>query len=302
MNCKLPNTIKLCNKGVAVQGATDAAKAAADIVLTEPGLSTIVEGIFIARTIWVRIRNFLTYRIAATLQLLTFFFIAVFAFKPIDKMPENWESMHENGNFPDSGEWPEFFHMPVLMLILITLLNDGTLITIGYDNANPTLTPPKWNLRYLFSLAAVQAAVAMISSLILLDILLNSWEENSFMKAIGVGGISYGKVTTAIYLKVSISDFLTLFSARAGGDWFWCVTPANILLAGAMIALISSTLIAMLWPESAPDGIQTTGMAVDSRTPALVMYIWIWSLFWWIIQDASKVTFCLRSFIFSIRL
>lgn len=63
--------------------ATDAARAAADIVLTEPGLSTIVHGIVIARCIFVRIRNFVTYRIAATLQLLTFFFIAVYAFKPV---------------------------------------------------------------------------------------------------------------------------------------------------------------------------------------------------------------------------
>lgn len=63
--------------------ATDAARAAADIVLTEPGLSTIVHGIVISRCIFVRIRNFVTYRIAATLQLLVFFFIAVYAFKPV---------------------------------------------------------------------------------------------------------------------------------------------------------------------------------------------------------------------------
>lgn len=65
-------------------GATDAARAAADIVLTQPGLSTIVYGIIIARGIFCRIRNFIIYRIAATLQLLCFFFIAVFAFKPKD--------------------------------------------------------------------------------------------------------------------------------------------------------------------------------------------------------------------------
>jgi len=236
--------LKRADVGVAVHGATDAAKAAADIVLTEPGLSTIVDGILIARCIWVRIRNFLTYRIAATLQLISFFFIAIFAFKPIDYMPEHWE---EISSFPDSAEWPHFFHMPVLMLMLITLLNDGTLITIGYDNAEPTMTPPKWNLPFLFAMAAVQAGVAMVSSLILLYILLSSWEENSLLQLIGIGGISYGKVTSAIYLKVSVSDFLTLFSARAGGEWFWKVRPANILLFGAAVALTSSTLISMFW-------------------------------------------------------
>eukprot|EP00595_Chromulina_sp_UTEXLB2642_P002324 CAMPEP_0196765008 /NCGR_PEP_ID=MMETSP1095-20130614/7376_1 /TAXON_ID=96789 ORGANISM="Chromulina nebulosa, Strain UTEXLB2642" /NCGR_SAMPLE_ID=MMETSP1095 /ASSEMBLY_ACC=CAM_ASM_000446 /LENGTH=593 /DNA_ID=CAMNT_0042122131 /DNA_START=169 /DNA_END=1947 /DNA_ORIENTATION=- len=82
--------LKRADVGIAVQGATDAARAAADIVLTEPGLSTIVHGIIISRCIFARIRNFLIYRIAATLQLLCFFFIAVFWFKPIDYMPTGW--------------------------------------------------------------------------------------------------------------------------------------------------------------------------------------------------------------------
>jgi H+-transporting ATPase len=124
--------LKRADVGVAVQGATDAARAAADIVLTRPGLSTITTGIIVARKIFARIRTFLTYRIAATLQLVVFFFIAVLAFEPIKHMPSDWET---NPNFPDDFAWPEFFSMPVLMLMLITLLNDGTLIAVGYDNA-----------------------------------------------------------------------------------------------------------------------------------------------------------------------
>jgi H+-transporting ATPase len=240
--------LKRADVGVAVDGSTDAAKAAADIVLTQPGLSTIVDGILLSRCIWVRIRNFLTYRIAATLQLIMFFFIAVFMFKPVDYMPSNWQTL--NG-FPDSTEWPPFFHMPVLMLMLITLLNDGTLITIGYDIAKPHPTPPRWNLKFLFATSFVMSFIAMISSLILLYILLSSWQENSFLKQLGVGGISYGKVTTSIYLKVSISDFLTLFSSRVGDDWFWKVPPARVLFAGACVALTSSTLISMFWPRYA---------------------------------------------------
>merc|ERR1711865_1000676 len=119
--------LKRADVGIAVFGATDAAKAAADIVLTEPGLSTIVEGILVARRIWCRVRSFLTYRIAATLQLLTFFFLAVFLYRPNEYMPADWKN---KADFTDTTEWPPFFHMPVLMLMLITLLNDGTLITI----------------------------------------------------------------------------------------------------------------------------------------------------------------------------
>merc|ERR1711907_713120 len=279
--------LKRADVGIAVFGATDAAKAAADIVLTEPGLSTIVEGILISRRIWCRVRSFLTYRIAATLQLLCFFFIAVFAYRPNEYMPKDWKNDPE---FMDTQEWPPFFHMPVLMLMLITLLNDGTLITIGYDYAVAPKTPPKWNLPFLFSMAFVQSFVAMISSVNLLHILLHSWDENSMMRQLGLGGISYGKITSSIYLKVSVSDFLTLFSARAGGDWFFMVRPAKILMVGACIALTSSTTIAMFWPLSMPDNIETEGL-VRSPPYTLEAFVWAWSLSWWLAEDAAKV-FC----------
>merc|ERR1711959_744565 len=279
--------LKRADVGIAVFGATDAAKAASDIVLTQPGLSTIVDGIFISRRIWCRVRSFLTYRIAATLQLLCFFFISVFAYRPNEYMPKDWQ---KDPSFMDTKEWPPFFHMPVLMLMLITLLNDGTLITIGYDYAVAPKTPPQWNLRFLFSMAFVQSFVAMISSVNLLHILLHSWDENSWMRQLGIGGISYGKITSSIYLKVSVSDFLTLFSARAGGDWLFMVRPAKILLVGAFIALSSSTMIAMFWPLSYPDQIETEGL-VRSPPYTLEAFVWAWSLSWWLAEDAAKV-FC----------
>merc|ERR1711937_553660 len=277
--------LKRADVGIAVFGATDAANAAADIVLTTPGLSTIVEGILISRRIWCRVRSFLTYRIAATLQLLCFFFFAVFLYRPNEYMPKHWQKDPE---FMDTVEWPPFFHMPVLMLMLITLLNDGTLITIGYDYAVAPETPPIWNLPFLFSMAFVQAFVAMISSVNLLYILLHSWDQGSMMRQLGLGGISYGKITSSVYLKVSVSDFLTLFSARAGGDWFFMVKPAKILLCGAMVALSCSTCFAMFWPKSYPDGIQTEGL-VESPPYMLEVFVWSWSLSWWLAEDAAKV-------------
>ena len=136
--------LKRADVGVAVQGSTDAARAAADIVLTKPGLSTIVTAIVVARTVFGRMvrtslssstqptqpfiplahsssfepppsppsnppthppthpiqTSFITYRIAATLQLLVFFFIAVLTMHPIDYAPAG-----------ATEEWPAFFHM-----------------------------------------------------------------------------------------------------------------------------------------------------------------------------------------------
>jgi H+-transporting ATPase len=277
--------LKRADVGVAVQGATDAARAAADIVLTQPGLSTIVNGILISRRIFVRISNFLTYRIAATLQLLVFFFIAVFAFKPIEYMPHDWET---NTDFPDDKEWPNFFKMPVLMLMLITLLNDGTLIAIGYDNAEARMVPEKWNLPVLYTISAVLATVSCVSSLLLLYLSLASWEPHNVFQAFGIGGLSYGQITTSIYLKVSISDFLTLFSARTGPNWFWTTAPAPILLGAACLALTASTVLAITWPHTEPDNVPTEGLG--RRQPyELPIYIWIYCVVWWFVQDAAKV-------------
>jgi H+-transporting ATPase len=262
-----------------VQGATDAARAAADIVLTQPGLSTIVDGIIIARCIFVRIRNFITYRVAATLQLLIFFFIAVLSLRPKDFEPEN-----PPADYPDNDhEWPNFFKMPVLMLMLITVLNDGTLISIGYDHAIPSKIPERWNLRVLFFIGSVLAIVAMCSSILLLYLCLDSWSDNSALRALGVDGLSYGQVTTAIYLKVSVSDFLTLFSARTGENWFWESAPSKALFGAASVALTLSTIIACSWPSSSPDEIYSLGLS--RRKPyELPVYIWIYCLVWWIIQ------------------
>jgi H+-transporting ATPase len=270
--------LKRADIGIAVQGSTDAARAAADIVLTEPGLSTIIHGILIARCIFARIRNFITYRIAATLQLLLFFFIAIFAFRPVDYEPED----------QDDHYWPNFFHMPVIMLMLITLLNDGTLIAIGYDNVQPQSTPTVWNLRVLFTVGTVLAAVACASSLLLLYLSLDSWRDDSIYGMIGLGGISYGQVTTSIFLKVAVSDFLTLFSARAGEEWFWSSRPAPVLLGAGAVALSMSTIVACEWPRSKPDGIPTLGL--EKRYPYMLpIYIWAYCIVWWLIQDAAKV-------------
>eukprot|EP00977_Amphora_coffeiformis_P013851 scaffold3763_cov165-Amphora_coffeaeformis.AAC.2 len=270
--------LKRADIGIAVAGATDAARAAADIVLTQEGLSTIIHGIEIAREIFQRINNFITYRVAATLQLLLFFFIATFAFHPIDY-----------DDPPDDirdSEWPEFFHVPVLMLMLITLLNDGTLITIAYDNAKANGTPDKWNLPALFLASSVLGLVSCVSSLILLHFVLDSWNPDGLFQSLGMSGVQYGQIITSIYLKVSVSDFLTLFSARTGQKFFWQVHPAGILLVGGFIALLLSSILALEWPKSTSDDIAVEGLHSDV---GLFCFVWIYCLIFWFIQDGLKV-------------
>jgi H+-transporting ATPase len=272
--------LKRADIGIAVAGSTDAARAAADIVLTEPGLGTIIHGIVIAREIFGRISNFITYRIAATLQLLLFFFISIFVFHPSDYHQQ------EPADLGNWTPWPEFFHMPVLMLMLITLLNDGTLITIAYDYASASSTPNKWNLPALFLTSSVLGAVSCGSSLLLLYFLLDSWNPDGFLQKVGMEEVQYGQVITAIYLKVSVSDFLTLFSARTGSKFFFQVKPAPILLAGGVIALTLSSVLALFWPASEPDGIPVEGLHSNA---GIFVFVWIFCLLFWILQDGLKV-------------
>jgi H+-transporting ATPase len=91
------------------------------------------------------------------------------------------------------------------MLMLITLLNDGTMIAIGYDNVKPRATPEKWNLPALFLISGTMATVACFSSLLLLYFCLDSWTPHHVFQHWGVGGMSYGQIITTMYLKISVS-------------------------------------------------------------------------------------------------
>lgn len=273
--------LKRADVGVAVHGATDAARAAADMVLTEPGLSVIVDAMLIARGVFQRMQSFLTYRVSATLQLVTFFFIGLFALPP--------------NKYGVSGD-AEFFHLPVLMFMLITLLNDGTLMAIGYDNVVPHLRPMKWNLPALFFVSAVLAAVACVSSLLLLWMTLDGhYQNNSWWMSLGLPRLRYEQIVSCIYLKISISDFLTLFASRTGPKPFFAFAPSKVLFFGAVGSLTISTLVAAFWPRSAPDGIKTLGMwyadgdEAEYKFRLMPLFVWAYCIVWWFIQDGIKV-------------
>mmetsp|Transcript_39283 Transcript_39283/g.111218 ORF Transcript_39283/g.111218 Transcript_39283/m.111218 type:complete len:1040 (+) Transcript_39283:189-3308(+) len=267
--------LKRADVGIAVQGATDAARAAADIVLTAPGLSVIIDAIIISRCIFRRMKSFLIYRIASTLEIVCFFFISVLAFHPTDYNPD----------------FPVYFSLPVLMLILITVLNDGTIITIAYDHVLPSDRPEKWHLKVVFLVSIVLGAVACLSSLLLLYWGLDSGREGSLFQRMGLPAMQYGEIVTIIYLKISVSDFLTIFSARSE-DWFfkWKNRPHWILCVGAVFACSLSVLLAAFWPTSeGGDGEPpVTGLARADYSEWIAISL-AYSVVCWFIQDAIKV-------------
>jgi len=274
--------LKAADVGIAVAGATDAARAAAAIVLTKEGLSTIVSGMQISRGIFRRMKSFLTYRIAATLQLVVFFFIALFSFKPVDWLPADPTIV------PGHQDWPGYFIIPVLMLIIITVLNDGTLCSIGYDNAKASPLPERWNLPAMFIVSMTMGAVACLSSLILLWLCLDSWNPTSLMYKWHMPGLQYGQIINTMFLQVAVIDFLTLVSARTQESFFWSSNPSLVLWIGATFALLCSTLLALLWPKGTINKIPVYGLIYQTHN-YIALWTWCYNIFWFLAQDCVKV-------------
>jgi len=171
--------------------------------------------------------------------------------------------------------------------MLITLLNDGTLISIGYDRVKASPYPEKWDLPVLFVVSIVLGTVSCGSSLLLLWGCLDSWNPHGWFAAFGIGGVSYRHVTTLIYLKVSISDFLTLFSARCIGP-FWEIGPSPVLLGAGAFSLALSTTLAIAWPAATLDSIYLEGLGRHANQ-LLFLWVWLYCILCWLVQDFCKV-------------
>ena len=262
--------LKKADIGIAVQGSTDAARAAADIVLTSPGLSVIIDAIAVSRCIFQRIQNFVIYRVACTLQLLCFFFVALIAFHP---------AKYDRANTGGSLGWPEYFDLPVVALILITLLNDGTIISIAYDNVRPSAAPERWNLPGLYAVAALLGAIACASSILLLHLVLDSHKPTGHWHRAGFEPLSIQQVKTIVYLKVSLSDFLTLFAARTRGTFVQGPAPGGKLVGAACVAMGVSTCLALAWPF---------GSELVAISPTTTLLVWAYVAAWWLLQDVAK--------------
>ncbi|POW03580.1 hypothetical protein PSTT_10964 [Puccinia striiformis] len=135
------------NVGIAVEGATDAARGAADIVLTEPGLSTIVHAIRQSRIVFQRMRNYSIYACAVTIRIVVGFAIMAFAFQ---------------------------FDFPPFMVLVIAILNDGTVMTISLDRVLPNNEPDHWDLTEIFTYAVAYGLHLALSTIILFVVIVNS--------------------------------------------------------------------------------------------------------------------------------
>jgi len=198
--------LKKADCGIAVSGATDAARAAASIVLMTAGLSVIIDAIKESRKIFQRMNSYAIYRIAETLRVLVFMTLAILIFN--------------------------FYPLTAVMIVMLALLNDGAILSIAYDNVHYKNKPEAWNMRMVLGVASVLGVIGPAAAFGL------------FYLGERVYHLDRAHIQTLMYLMLSVAGHLTIFLTRTRGP-FWSIRPARILWMAVLGTQAVATLIAV---------------------------------------------------------
>jgi len=198
--------LKQADVGIAVSGATDAARAASDLVLTAPGLSVIINAIEEARQIFERMNSYAIYRISETLRIMFFVVLAMIFF--------------------------DFYPITAVIIILLAFLNDVPIMSIAYDHTPLDQQPVRWNMQRVITVASAMGAVGIIGSFGML-LLAMDWLH-----------LSTPQIQTYVFLKMAVAGHMVLFVARTQGHFWERPFPAPIMIWASAITQTISTLLA----------------------------------------------------------
>ena len=184
--------LKQANMGIAVSGATDAARSAADLVLTAPGLAVIIQAVEEARKIFERMNSYAIYRIAETIRIMIFVVLAMIAFN--------------------------FYPITTIMIILLALLNDLPIMTIAFDNTWLDPKPVRWDMQRVLTVATGLGLVGVVQTfgILLIGKLLLHFNQE--------------QIQSLIYIKLAVAGHLTLLVVRTKHSFLHKPWPARILL------------------------------------------------------------------------
>jgi H+-transporting ATPase len=200
--------LREADSGIAVAGATDAAKSAADIVLTKPGLSVIIDAIAHSRQIFRRMENYAVYRIAETVRVLIFLTLCILLLN--------------------------FYPVTALMIVVLAILNDLPIMMIAYDNAPVAKRPVRWQMNRVLLTASILGILGVVSSFLLL------WLAREYFH------LEAGVIQTLIFLKLAVAGHMTIYLARTGQQHFWeRPRPSLALFGTSEITQVAATLIAI---------------------------------------------------------
>ena len=208
--------LKKADIGIAVADATDAARSASDIVLTEPGLSVIVSAVLTSRAIFQRMKNYTIYAVSITIRIVFGFMLVALIWK---------------------------FDFSPFMVLIIAILNDGTIMTISKDRVKPSPVPDSWKLKEIFATGIVLGSYMAIITVVFFYLV---HDTDFFTRVFGVKpiGDSNGHLNSALYLQVSIISQALIFVTRSR-SWSYVERPGFLLLAAFFAAQLVATVIAV---------------------------------------------------------
>ncbi|KAK6787690.1 hypothetical protein RDI58_016215 [Solanum bulbocastanum] len=224
--------LKKADIGIAVDDATDAARSASDIVLTEPGLSVIISAVLTSRAIFQRMKNYTIYAVSITIRIVLGFMLLALIWK---------------------------FDFPPFMVLIIAILNDGTIMTISKDRVKPSPLPDSWKLAEIFTTGVVLGGYLAMMTVIFFWA---AYETDFFPRVFGVSTLQrtatddFRKLASAIYLQVSTISQALIFVTRSR-SWSFVERPGLLLVVAFLIAQLVATLIAVYasWSFAAIEGI-----------------------------------------------
>ncbi|KAL0284344.1 UNVERIFIED_CONTAM: ATPase 8, plasma membrane-type [Sesamum angustifolium] len=208
--------LKKADIGIAVADATDAARSASDIVLTEPGLSVIVSAVLTSRAIFQRMKNYTIYAVSITIRIVMGFLLIALIWK---------------------------FDFSPFMVLIIAILNDGTIMTISKDRVKPSPLPDSWKLQEIFCTGIVLGTYMAIMTVVFFYL---ASDTDFFSNTFGVRSLR-GKpdeLTAALYLQVSIISQALIFVTRSR-SWSFVERPGYLLITAFLLAQLLATIIAV---------------------------------------------------------
>jgi magnesium-transporting ATPase (P-type) len=195
--------------GIAVSTATDVAKGAASVVLTEPGLTNIVALVEQGRTIYQRILTWVINKISRTILKAAFVAIA----------------------FIVTGK----FVVSAFAMLLLVFMTDFAKISLATDNVRPSKKPETWNIGGFIEVAVVLGIVMVAETLLLLWI---GWME--FGLSTNNDALYTFSFLTLLYFAV-----FSIVSARER-NWFGATMPSTTFLAAITADAVAGTLLTLV--------------------------------------------------------
>ncbi|MBA0707627.1 hypothetical protein Golax_019657 [Gossypium laxum] len=264
--------LKKADIGIAVADATDAARSASDIVLTEPGLSVIISAVLTSRAIFQRMKNYTDVVTSSECAYFCLFCGQIYAVSITIRIVLGFMLL--------ALIWK--FDFPPFMVLIIAILNDGTIMTISKDRVKPSPLPDSWKLAEIFTTGIVLGSYLAVMTVIFFWA---AYKTNFFPRVFGVATLEktahddIKKLASAVYLQVSIISQALIFVTRSR-SWSFVERPGLLLLAAFVIAQLIATLIAVYanWSFAAIEGIGWGWAGV----------IWLYNIIFYIPLDFIK--------------